>query len=644
MKKRFELCAESLESALSAMRGGADRIELCEELSIGGMTPNEALIRCVLQAVSIPVHVLIRPRGGDFCYTSVEFETMRQQIEWLKVAGAPGVVVGVLLHDRRVDIRRSRELVELARPMKVTFHRAFDETPNLVEALEAVIETGADCLLTSGGEPNVLEGATALARLLGQARARIEIMAGGGLTLANMVEVLERSGVGYLHGSLRRRGPAGGREAIDQREPNNSAALLEADVRTAVKLLRAHSTKGIVPLPARAGASHLPSDSSTTASTCATIGDMQSFPHEMLREIYEQPEALNRTLALYLDGAALRRDTAERLVGWANPAGEVLIAASGSSRHSGLAAEVLLEDLCGLAVDVEYSSEYSCRVATDLRRPAVIVISQSGETSDTLAALREVHRRGDRTLAITNAAHSTMAREADVSMPLAAGVEKAIPATKSFTCQLAVLYLLALYEAQRTGRMNAAELAVSIERLRALPGAIGEQLEGWREQMADLARKYGTANTFLFLGRGIHYAIAREGALKLKEASYVHAEGYPTGELKHGPNALVSDRVPLVVLATVDRALESSVLRYEKTLQLLDEMKAQGARVIAIANTGDAQVAGLVSDCVEVEPANEYLLPIVEVVPLQLFAYFMALEHGVDVDRPRNLSKAVVEL
>jgi glucosamine--fructose-6-phosphate aminotransferase (isomerizing) len=172
---------------------------------------------------------------------------------------------------------------------------------------------------------------------------------------------------------------------------------------------------------------------------------------------------------------------------------------------------------------------------------------------------------------------------------------------------------------------------------------IEAQLDSWRKQMAGLARKYSTASTFLYLGRGIHYAIAREGALKLKEASYVHAEGYPTGELKHGPNALVSDSVPLVVLATVDYGLSASVLRYEKTLQLLSDMRAQGAKVIAIANRGDGQVSELVSDCVEVEPVSEYLLPIPEAIPLQLFAYFMALEHGVDVDRPRNLAKAVVE-
>jgi glucosamine--fructose-6-phosphate aminotransferase (isomerizing) len=373
---------------------------------------------------------------------------------------------------------------------------------------------------------------------------------------------------------------------------------------------------------------------------------MPTFDHEMLREIYQQPQALTHTLELYLADHSLKPDVAAMLAGWSIPEGEILIAASGSSRHSGLAAEILLEDLCGLAVDVEYASEYSCRgssAAGDVRHPSVLVLSQSGETSDTLAALREAHLRGQKTLAITNATASTMAGEADVSMPLAAGVEKAIPATKSFTCQLAVLYLLALYEGARLRRFDAETLDLHILEIEALPGSIEAQLDGWRDQMAALAAKYKTANTFLYLGRGIHYAIAREGALKLKEASYVHAEGYPAGELKHGPNALVSDTVPLVVLATVDRTLDASVVRYEKTLQLLRDMKAQGAKVIAVANSGDEEVAALVSDCVFVEPASEYLLPIAEVIPLQLFSYFMALAHGVNVDRPRNLSKAVVE-
>ncbi len=370
---------------------------------------------------------------------------------------------------------------------------------------------------------------------------------------------------------------------------------------------------------------------------------MSVFEHVMLQEIFEQPDALRNTTALYVQDHRLKAEVAERLAGWANPAGEVLIVASGSSRHSGLYAEILLEDLCGLAVDVEYASEYSCRGLSGTRYPSVLVLSQSGETTDTLEALGAARSHGQKTLAITNKPASTMANLADVSMPLDAGNEKAIPATKSFTCQLAVLYLLALYEGVRLSSIYAATLSRLVAELEALPATIQSALDGWRTRMSDLAGKYKDASTFLYLGRGIHYAIAREGALKLKEASYVHAEGYPVGELKHGPNALVSERVPLVVLATVDRSLEASVMRYEKTLQLLRDVKAEGARVIALANEDDKQIAELVSDVVRVPTASEYLLPILEVIPLQLFAYFMALEHGVNPDQPRNLSKAVID-
>lgn len=365
--------------------------------------------------------------------------------------------------------------------------------------------------------------------------------------------------------------------------------------------------------------------------------------HAMLKEILAQPDALRRTLALYVAGGRLNAEMAERLNRWSIPEGEVLIAASGSSRHSGLAGEILLEDLCGLAVDVEYASEYSVRGGRELRHPSCLVISQSGETSDTLAAMHAARARGQKTLAITNDPNSTMAREADVSMPLAAGRELAIPATMSFTCQLAVLYVLALLEGERRELIAPVELPQHIAGLWAQCDQIEAQLAEWREQTAELAKRYSSAASFLFLGRGIHYAIAREGALKLKEASYIPAEAYPTGELKHGPNALVSEQVPLVVLATVDRQHSASVERYEKTLQLLEDMKKQGARVIALANRGDASVAGLANDCIAIDPATEYLLPISEVVPLQFFAYFMALQRGVDVDRPRNLSKAVIE-
>jgi len=364
----------------------------------------------------------------------------------------------------------------------------------------------------------------------------------------------------------------------------------------------------------------------------------------MLREIYEQPDAIRRTLALYLDGPSFFSNAFTPLTNWLNSRGEVLIAASGSSRHAGLAAEIILEDLCGLAVDVEYASEYACRSAANPRNPSVLVISQSGETSDTLAALRYAISTGQQTLAIANVTGSTMLREAAAAMPLAAGPEKAIPATKSFTCQLTALYLLALYEAQRLKTIDEAAMGRRTAELHVLPEQIAHQLDPWREQTAALAHKYADATTFLYLGRGVHYAMAREGALKLKEASYVHAEGYPAGELKHGPNALVSEHVPLVVIATVDPASEDSRIRYEKTVQLLEDMKKQGARVIAVANAGDKTIASLSSDSIEVEPVSEHLLIIPEVIPLQLFSYFMALEHGVDVDRPRNLSKAVIEV
>jgi glucosamine--fructose-6-phosphate aminotransferase (isomerizing) len=370
---------------------------------------------------------------------------------------------------------------------------------------------------------------------------------------------------------------------------------------------------------------------------------LNDFPHAMLREIFEQPAAIQRTLDLYLDGESLSQAAFAPFDDWLNSRGEVLIAASGSSRHAGLAAEIIFEDLCGLAVDVEYSSEYSCRPAVNPRRPSVLVISQSGETSDTLAALRFAKDGGQHTLAIANVAGSTMLREARAAMPLAAGKEYAIPATKSFTCQLTALYLLALFEGSRLGSFDRVHFKVKIDELRALPKMIERQLGGWRTELKSIAAECRDAGSFLYLGRGVHYAIAREGALKMKESSYVQAEGYPTGELKHGPNALVSDQVPLVVLATVDRHVDDSVLRYEKTLQLLTDMKRQGARVVAIANTGDRDVPSLAAHCVFVEPASEYLLPIPEVIPLQLFSYFMALERGVDVDRPRNLSKAVIE-
>jgi glucosamine--fructose-6-phosphate aminotransferase (isomerizing) len=376
----------------------------------------------------------------------------------------------------------------------------------------------------------------------------------------------------------------------------------------------------------------------------------RTFPHHMLREIYEQPAAIARTLEYYLDLAgpepAFREPPLAAVSALLRMHGELVIAASGSSRHAGLAAEILFEDIAGLEVDVEYASEYACRSIHARRHPQnpspILVLSQSGETADTLAALREATRRGHPTIAVTNVHGSTMAREAGIDLATLAGVERAIPATKSFTTQLALINVLALLAARERNSLSEPQIAARLAALSHVPVAIAAQLPAWESAMEALAPIYSGARTFLYLGRGIHYAIAREGALKLKESSYLHAEGYPSGELKHGPNALVSPEVPLVVIATVDHADAESALRYNKTVSLLEDMRTQGARVLALANSGDTTIAALASHTIAIEPASEALLPLSEVIPLQLFAYFMALNHGVDVDRPRNLTKAVV--
>lgn len=364
------------------------------------------------------------------------------------------------------------------------------------------------------------------------------------------------------------------------------------------------------------------------------------YPHWMLREIHEQPATLRATLARYVAEGKFREDTCGPLRTWLHDAGnEIVICASGSSRHAGMVAEILIEDASGMAVDVEYASEYTYRAERAVKNAAVMVVSQSGETADTLAALRRAVAAGHPTLAMTNVDGSTMAREATASFPTEAGRERAIPATKSFTAQLLNVYLLSLLAAEAKG----IELpTVGLEELASIPGLIEEQLAGWEDSVRDVAARYKEATSFLFLGRGVHYPVAREGALKLKESAYLHAEGYPSGELKHGPNALVSEGIPLVMIATVDRQDEGSVARYEKVLALMDDMRKQGADILAVCNTGDAAVAGLATNIIEVKETREGLLPICEVVPLQMLSYFMAINNGIDVDHPRNLVKAVV--
>jgi len=363
----------------------------------------------------------------------------------------------------------------------------------------------------------------------------------------------------------------------------------------------------------------------------------------MLREIFEQPDALRRLLRVSIaaSGAGLRGELFGPVRALLAGASSLVIVASGSSRHAGLMAEVTFEDLSGLPVDVEYASEYSYRSSNTTPGAVVLAVSQSGETGDTLGALREARARGQATIAVTNVPDSTMMREADVALCTEAGKEFAIPATKSFTNQLALLHLLALAAGEARGRLTAHGVSARLGAMETLPQELEDALDGWAVRAHGCAEAFAGAKSYLFLGRGVHYPLAREGALKLKESSYVHAEGYPSGEVLHGPNALVSDEVPLVVLACFDPKDEDSVRRYERTVNLLEILKRQGARVLAVANVGDERVRSLVREVIEVPPAPEYLLPLLEVAPLQLFAYYVALSHGVDVDSPRNLVKSV---
>jgi glutamine---fructose-6-phosphate transaminase (isomerizing) len=372
--------------------------------------------------------------------------------------------------------------------------------------------------------------------------------------------------------------------------------------------------------------------------TTATV-----FEHEMLREIFEQPKALADTIEHYAPNGKLATDVFQPVADALRSRSRLVIAASGSSRHAGLAAEIMLEDLAGLIVDVEYASEYVYRSTHTIQDPGVLVISQSGETADTLAGLREAKARGLPTLAITNNPNSSMALEADASLPTCAGPEKAIPATKSFTTQLAVLYSLALYLARIRGRMTSPTVESHTDDLRRLPTLLESALERWQKQITGLVPSLKGSRAFLYLGRGVHYAIAREGALKLKESAYLQAEGYPAGELKHGPNALVSPDAPLVVIATRDPSDPDAMLRYRKVLHLMKDMRAQGATQIVIATEGDEEAAGLANHCIEVPKTEDMLATMLEVVPLQLLAYYLAIQNGVDVDHPRNLTKAVLQ-
>jgi glucosamine--fructose-6-phosphate aminotransferase (isomerizing) len=368
----------------------------------------------------------------------------------------------------------------------------------------------------------------------------------------------------------------------------------------------------------------------------------ERFSHAMRREIYEQPQAIAKTVDKHLKDDVLFPGEFDAIESALLTFEKLIIAASGTSRHAGLAGEIMIEDLSGVAVDVEYASEYCYRSTHAAVDPIVMVVTQSGETADTIAAQREALTRGVKTIAVSNVADATIPREASAALITGAGPELAIPATKSFTTQLTILYLMALFLARKRGRMTTEVTRSYLQRLLQLPEAIDRNLQAWDRLAEQFADKQFHAEKFLYLGRGVHYAIAREGALKLKETSYAHAEGYPAGELKHGPNALVDENLPVVVLATCDHHDPDSVLRYRRTLDVMKEVQSRHGRLVAVATEGDREVAEIAGEVFFVTAAPELLLPIVEVIPLQLFAYHVATKKGYNVDRPRNLVKAVV--
>ncbi len=367
------------------------------------------------------------------------------------------------------------------------------------------------------------------------------------------------------------------------------------------------------------------------------------YKHFMLKEIFEQPRSIRDTTLgrisldtgeVYLSEMKISDDEFRAASG-------INIAACGTSWHAALAGKYMIERLARVPVDVDYASEY--RYRDPIADPGAIglLITQSGETADTLAAQREMIAKGAKTIAICNVVGAAVAREAHGTIYTHAGPEIGVASTKAFTAQLTALFLFAMHLAQKRGTLSAAGSRMQADALNLVPGKIEEILRTRASECEQLALPYSTARDFLYLGRGIHFPIALEGALKLKEISYIHAEGYPAGEMKHGPNALIDETLPVVVLATKDEANPDSVLRYEKTLSNIQEVTARAGRVIAVATEGDTHIAQIVEQVIFIPHAPELLLPILEVVPLQLLAYYIAVRRGCDVDQPRNLAKSV---
>jgi glutamine---fructose-6-phosphate transaminase (isomerizing) len=372
------------------------------------------------------------------------------------------------------------------------------------------------------------------------------------------------------------------------------------------------------------------------------MAEKGGFKHFMLKEIYEQPRAVRDTTLgrVSLDSGKVFLDEMEITEAEFKNLKKINIAACGTSWHAGLAGKFMIERLARVPVDVDYASEYRYRDPILTADSVTLLISQSGETADTIAAQREAKAKGVKTLAICNVVGSMIPREAAGTIYTHAGPEIGVASTKAFTAQLTALFLLALYLGEVRGALSAEKARGLIDALLKLPGKL-EALLTRDEECEDLAKELHRSQDFLFLGRGIHYPIALEGALKLKEISYIHAEGYPAGEMKHGPNALIDENLPVVMLATCDKNDPASVQRYEKTMSNVTEVKAREGQVIAVATEGDEEIREAVDHVLYVPDAPELLAPIVEIVPLQLLAYHIAVRRGCDVDQPRNLAKSV---
>jgi glutamine---fructose-6-phosphate transaminase (isomerizing) len=367
------------------------------------------------------------------------------------------------------------------------------------------------------------------------------------------------------------------------------------------------------------------------------------YKHFMLKEIFEQPRAIRDTTLGRISLENGKVFLAEMKISddEFREATRINIAACGTSWHAALAGKYMIEKLARIPVEVDYASEFRYRDPIADPRAIGVLITQSGETADTLAAQREMVAKGSKTIAICNVVGAMVAREAHGTIYTHAGPEIGVASTKAFTAQLVALFLFAMHLAQRRGTISDEESCALAEALSKIPGKVEEILRTVDRECEQLAKLYSGARDFLYLGRGIHFPIALEGALKLKEISYIHAEGYPAGEMKHGPNALIDETLPVVVLATMDPDNRDSKLRYEKTLSNIQEVTARSGKVIAVAIHGDEHIKELVDHVLYVPCAPELLSPVLDTIPLQLLAYHFAVRRGCDVDQPRNLAKSV---